>query len=186
MDMLSITIIGLGLAMDAFAVSVVSGSLIKKLKIRHALKIAFYFGGFQALMPVIGWTAGLTIQDLISCIDHWIAFGLLVFVGSKMIFESFQIDTNRKKKNPLNPANLIIFSIATSIDALAVGLTFGFLNVVIWIPVIIIGVITFGLSFLGVFIGTRFGNLFKKKIEFAGGVILIGIGIKIVIEHLVV
>ena len=170
--------------MDAFAVSITSGITIKNLKINHALKIAIFFGSFQAFMPLIGWLAGFSLRDFISSIDHWIAFGLLSLIGSKMIYESVKMESSKGESNPLNIYILLILSVATSIDALAVGISFSFLNISIVLPVIVIGTITFLLSFLGVFIGNRSGPMFEGKIEIVGGLILIGIGIKILVEHL--
>lgn len=171
--------------MDAFAVSITSGLTIHRLKVRHALIIATFFGGFQAIMPVIGWLAGLTVQEYIAAIDHWLAFALLSLVGGKMIYESTFMDEEKERKNPLNIYVLLILSIATSIDALAVGLSFSFLNVSIILPAIAIGVITFILSFSGVYIGDKFGHFFENKIEIFGGLILIAIGLKILLEHLI-
>ena len=185
MDIIIIIFIAFGLAMDAFAVSITSGITIKHLKINNALKIALFFGSFQAFMPLIGWLAGLSLRDFISGVDHWIAFGLLSFVGCKMIYESIKLESGEKKIKPLNAYILVMLSIATSIDALAVGVSFAFLKISIATPVIVIGAVTFLLSFLGVFIGNRFGHFFEKKIEVVGGLVLIGIGIKILIEHLV-
>ena len=185
MDIISIVIIAVGLAMDAFAVSITSGITIKRLHINHALKIALFFGLFQAFMPIIGWLAGLSLRDYISAIDHWIAFGLLSFIGCKMIYESITVQSSKKEINPLNVYVLLVLSIATSIDALAVGISFAFLKVSIVTPVIIIGTVTFLLSYLGVYIGDRIGHFFENKIEIAGGILLIGIGIKILVEGLV-
>ena len=185
MDMISIIVIAFGLAMDAFAVSITSGITIRQLKINNALKIALFFGSFQAIMPIIGWLAGLSLRNFISEIDHWIAFGLLIFIGCKMIYESITIQSSEKEINPLNVYVLLVLSIATSIDALAVGLSFAILKISIMTPVIIIGTITFALSFLGVFVGDRIGHFFENKIEIAGGLLLIGIGIKILVEHTV-
>ena len=182
---MSIVIIAVGLAMDAFAVSITSGITIKRLHINHALKIALFFGLFQAFMPIIGWLAGLSLRDYISAIDHWIAFGLLSFIGCKMIYESITVQSSKKEINPLNVYVLLVLSIATSIDALAVGISFAFLKVSIVTPVIIIGTVTFLLSYLGVYIGDRIGHFFENKIEIAGGILLIGIGIKILVEGLV-
>lgn len=184
MDIISIIFIAFGLAMDAFAVSITSGLTIKSLKINNALKIATFFGLFQAIMPLIGWLAGLSFRDFISGVDHWIAFGLLSIIGCKMIYESSKMELNEKKIDPLNIYVLFILSIATSIDALAVGLSLSFLNVSIALPAIIIGIVTFLLSVFGVYFGNRFGHYFERKIEIIGGLILIGIGIKILIEHL--
>ncbi|MDT8316523.1 MAG: manganese efflux pump MntP family protein [bacterium] len=183
MNTLTIFVIALGLAMDAFAVSITSGIAIKRLRIRYALRIAFFFGAFQALMPIIGWFAGLGMRDLISAIDHWIAFILLLIVGCKMIYESTVMDEEKDERDPLNLYVLIVLSVATSIDALAVGLSLSFINVAIIAPAAIIGVITFLLSFLGVYIGDRFGHFFESRIEILGGLILIGIGTRILIEH---
>jgi putative Mn2+ efflux pump MntP len=185
MDIISIVIIAVGLAMDAFAVSITSGITIKRLHINHALKIALFFGLFQAIMPIIGWLAGLSLRDYISAIDHWIAFGLLSFIGCKMIYESITVQSSKKEINPLNVYVLLVLSVATSIDALAVGVSFAFLKVSIVTPVIIIGTVTFLLSYLGVYIGDRIGHFFENKIEIAGGILLIGIGIKILVEGLV-
>ncbi|MFC1502172.1 manganese efflux pump MntP family protein [bacterium] len=185
MNFLTIVVIAIGLAMDAFAVSVASGFAIRELRIRHALRIAVFFGVFQAVMPIIGWLAGLSLRDWIIHVDHWIAFGLLGFIGIKMIVESSRLDPTRKKTDPLKLIVLLILAVATSIDALVVGLTFAILQVSIFIPILVIGLITFCLSFTGVYIGDHFGHFFERKIEIAGGVILIGIGIKILIEHLV-
>jgi len=180
----SIIFIAFGLAMDAFAVSISSGLTIKYLRIADALKIALFFGLFQAIMPIIGWSAGLSFRDYISSIDHWIAFTLLSIIGLKIIYESLKIEGKRQKLNPLNIYVLLMLSIATSIDALAVGLSFSCLRSSIILPSIIIGSITFLLSIFGVYFGNRFGNNLKKKVEIIGGLILIGIGIKILIEHL--
>jgi putative Mn2+ efflux pump MntP len=184
MDILSIILIAFGLAMDAFAVSITSGITIKQLKINNALKIAFFFGAFQAIMPLVGWLAGLSLREFIANIDHWIAFGLLSFIGCKMIYEAVTLQSEEKETNPLNVYVLLMLSVATSIDALAVGVSFAFLNIAIITPIIVIGAITFILSFLGVFIGDRIGHFFENKIEIAGGLILIGIGVKILVQDL--
>lgn len=170
--------------MDAFAVSITSGIAIKNLKIKNALKIAIFFGSFQAFMPIIGWLAGLSLKYFISGIDHWIAFGLLSFIGCKMIYESIKIESFEKKDNPLNIYVLLILPVATSIDALVVGMSFSFLKISIITPIIIIGAITFLLSFFGVFIGKKLDHFFEKKIKIVGGLILIVIGIKILVGHL--
>ena len=170
--------------MDAFAVSITSGLTIKSLKINNALKIAIFFGLFQAIMPLIGWLAGLSFRDFISDVDHWMAFGLLSVIGCKMIYESSKMELNKKKINPLNIYVLLVLSVATSIDALAVGLSLSFLKVSIVLPAVIIGIVTFLLSIIGVYFGNRFGHYFERKIEIFGGLILICIGIKILIEHL--
>jgi putative Mn2+ efflux pump MntP len=185
MALFTIIVIALGLAMDAFAVSIVSGAAYKQLKIKHALRIALFFGGFQAIMPLIGYLAGLSIKTYIISYDHWVAFGLLSAVGGKMIYESFKIKTAEENLNPSNILILLVLSVATSIDALAIGITLSFLRVSLAAAVSIIGLVTFVLSYLGVFIGKRFGHFFENKIEAIGGLILIGLGLKILIEHLV-
>jgi putative Mn2+ efflux pump MntP len=184
MDAATTVFLSLGLAADAFAVSVSSGLAIKHMKVNKALKIALFFGGFQALMPVIGWSIGLTFSFLISAIDHWIAFGLLSFIGGRMIYESLQTEEGEKKFNPLDTGTLITLSVATSIDALAVGIGFAVLKDAIAPAVTAIGFITFFLTFAGVFIGHKCGNLFANKIEMVGGAILIFIGSRILFLHL--
>jgi len=184
MGLITIIIIAIGLAMDAFAVSIVSGSAYKQLKINHAFRIAAFFGVFQALMPLIGYLAGLSVKEYIANYDHWIAFGLLEAVGCKMIYESFKIKPAGENLNPLNILVLLILSVATSIDALAVGLTLSFLRASIVTAAVIIGVVTFLLSFAGVFVGKNFGHFFENKIEAVGGLILVGLGVKILLQHL--
>lgn len=184
MDTITVLFIALGLAMDAFAVSITSGFTVRKLKIHYALKIALFFGLFQAIMPLLGWAAGFGLRDFISSIDHWIAFVLLTAIGIKMIYESRIIKEEEREVIILSIYALLLLSIATSIDAFVVGFSLSAINVSIINPALIIGIVTFFLSLLGVFIGNRFGHLFESKIEIAGGVILIGIGIKILLEHL--
>lgn len=185
MGLITIIIIALALAMDAFAVSIVSGTTYRQLEVKHAFRMALFFGAFQAFMPLIGSLAGLTIRDQIAEYDHWVAFGLLAAVGGKMIYESFKIAPADKNSNPANMVVLLFLSIATSIDALAIGITLSFLQVSIALAVTIIGLITFVLSYLGVYIGKKVGHFFEGQIEAIGGLILIAIGIKILIEHLI-
>jgi putative Mn2+ efflux pump MntP len=184
MDTATTILLSFGLAADAFAVAVSSGLAIKHMKVNKALKIALFFGGFQALMPVLGWLLGLSFSFLITPIDHWIAFGLLSFIGGRMIYESLQSEECEKKFNPLDTGTLITLSVATSIDALAVGLGFAVLKDSIALAVTAIGFITFFLAFAGVFIGHKCGNLFANKIEILGGAILIFIGSRILFLHL--
>jgi putative Mn2+ efflux pump MntP len=184
METITILLLAVGLAMDAFAVSVVAGSVYRELHIRHAIRMALFFGGFQALMPVIGSLAGLGLKDLIAAYDHWIALGLLGFVGGKMIFEAFEIKAAEKNVDPSNLLILLTLSLATSIDALAVGFTLSLLVSSLVFAVAMIGAITFVLSYAGVAIGKRFGHFFEAKIEVFGGLILIAIGIKILITHI--
>ena len=185
MDLLLIVGIAVGLAMDALAVSVANGFSIKKLKIGHALKISLSFGLFQAIMPVMGWALGLAFREMIEAFDHWVTFGLLLVIGLKMIHESFHLDKGCETKNCLHFPTLMLLSLATSIDALAVGLSFALLGVRIIAAVMLIGSITALLCFLGVYIGNKVGHFFENKLEFIGGIILIAIGTKILIEHLI-
>lgn len=184
MSLLSVVFIALGLAMDAFAVSVASGVAIKSLRLHHALRVAFFFGLFQAVMPLLGWLAGMRLRGFIAEVDHWVAFVLLVLIGGKMLYESTLIERAEEVTDPLNIVVLLLLSVATSIDALAVGLSFAMLEIVIVTPVLIIGGVTFCMSLAGVYIGDRFGGFFERKAEAMGGVILIAIGTKILIEHL--
>ena len=184
MVLLTIVIIAIGLAMDAFAVSIVSGAAYKQLNIKHAFRLALFFGGFQAFMPIIGFLAGLTVKEYIANYDHWVAFGLLSAVGAKMIYESTKIKPARQDSEHLNILVLLALSVATSIDALAVGITLSLLRISIITAAVIIGLVTFVLSYIGVFIGKNFGHFFENKIEALGGLVLIGIGCKILLEHL--
>ncbi len=186
MEPTTTVLLAVGLAADAFAVSLSSGLSIRNMKINKALKIALFFGVFQALMPLIGWMAGLSFRNLISAYDHWIAFGLLSFIGGRMIYEAAQEEIDDKKFNPLDIYTLITLSVATSLDALAVGLGFSVLKTSIIAAVSTIGFITFSLCFVGVFVGHKFGDLFQNKIEIFGGLVLIIIGTKILIEHLMI
>lgn len=171
--------------MDAFAVSVVSGSMFQELHIGHGLRMALFFGGFQALMPLLGWTAGTGVKEWIQPLDHWIAFGLLACIGGKMIFEAVKIqEVERKPPDPSRLLVLLTLSIATSIDALAVGLTLSLVTEHVFTAVIIIGLITFIISYTGWEIGRRIGHFFETRIEIFGGLILIAIGLKILIRHL--
>ena len=178
-------LIAVALAMDAFAVSVSSGIIIPNLSLRNALKIALFFGIFQAVMPVIGWLAGTGLKDFIQAVDHYIAFGLLAVIGIKMIYEAFKKREAEQSINPLNFGVLLILSVATSIDALAVGLSFALLSIKILTPVIIIGITTFFISLAGVSFGDKLGHFFKNRVQVIGGIILIGLGIRIFVEHIV-
>jgi putative Mn2+ efflux pump MntP len=182
MDWIVVFFIAVGLAMDAFAVSISCGISSIKYRIRDAVIISLFFGIFQAIMPVFGWFGGRVLSGIIVSIDHWIAFGLLGFIGFKMIYDTRKPSENKNFDLTLNV--LFGLSIATSIDAFIVGLSFAFLKISIFFPVIIIGCITFLLSFIGVFLGCHAGRLFGKKVELLGGFILIGIGLKIFLEHL--
>ena len=180
-------LIGVGLSMDAFAVSVCKGLGMQRVNKKQMLVIGLYFGGFQALMPLIGWALGIRFQEYITSMAHWVAFVLLIIIGGKMIVEAIRDKDEveiREKDLPLNHKELLLLAVATSIDALAVGITFAFLGTPIIEAISIIGCTTLGLSMLGVVIGNFFGTLYKKKAEIAGGVILILIGLKILLEGL--
>ena len=179
---ITILLIALGLAMDSFSVSIANGLATKTFKINKALTIALFFGFFQALMPIFGWLAGESIADYISAFDHWIAFALLTFIGVKMIYESI-IDKPNNFLGAYTIKVILFLSLATSIDALAVGLSFSFLGISIFLPAIVIGVVAFLLSFFGVYVGIRFGKILKNRIEILGGLILVIIGLKILFEH---
>lgn len=183
MGILEVILIGIGLAMDAFAVSICKGLSMNKLDWKKAIIIALYFGIFQALMPIIGYLLGATFQDLVTSIDHWIVFVLLSIIGGNMIKESFD-DEVEKRNDSVDFKTMIVLAIATSIDALAVGITFAFLKANIALSVIFIGIITFLISLFGVKIGNKFGDKFQNKAELIGGIILILIGLKILLEHL--
>lgn len=185
MGFISIFMTGIGLSMDAFAVSVAKGMTIKKNQLKMALKISLFFGGFQAIMPMIGWFAGSYFKEYIQAFDHWIAFILLGFIGGKMIYESFKgEDEEADEENELSYKNLTILAIATSIDALAVGISFALFEVSIVWAALIIGITTFILCMFAVLLGKKLGALCQKYAELIGGVILVIIGLKILIEHL--
>ena len=175
-------LIAVGLSMDAFAVSVCKGLSVKRLEPKHMLLVGLYFGGFQALMPLLGWLLGYRFEAAIASVDHWIAFVLLTLIGGNMIRESFAGD--EEQNDDFGFRIMLTLAVATSIDALAVGVTFAFLSVRILPAVGLIGLTTFLLSGLGVWIGFRFGSRFQAGAERAGGIILILIGLKILLEHL--
>jgi Predicted membrane protein len=183
MGIAELLILAIGLSMDAFSVSICQGLCTNKFSYRTALLCGLWFGGFQALMPVIGYFLGIQFESFIVSIDHWIAFGLLVLIGSNMIREAFLPD-DKESNCSLNPKNMFVLAVATSIDALAVGITFAFLQVNIWLAVLIIGLTTFAFSAIGSKIGNTFGSNYQSKAEITGGVILILIGLKIFLEHL--
>lgn len=213
MGVIELFLIGAGLSMDAFAVAVCKGLGMRRVNWRHVLVIALFFGGFQAFMPLIGWTVGSLFASSIAAVDHWIAFGLLVFIGGKMLWDAFHESDDSavacacgrdcascpkyrtsacerpdasvsQVREALDYRELVMLAVATSIDALAVGVTFAFLGVNIWLAVAVIGVTTFALSFVGVAVGNHFGARFERPATIAGGVVLIFLGVKILIEHL--
>lgn len=183
MTVVELFVIGVGLAMDAFAVSICKGLSMKRLTVKKAGIVGFYFGFFQALMPLIGYFLGVGFKDKITAIDHWIAFVLLVVIGANMMKEALNGEAEAVDDD-LSFKTMLMLAIATSIDALAVGVTFAFLAVNIWLAIAIIGITTFIISVIGVKIGHVFGLKYKAKAELAGGIILILMGIKILLEHL--
>ena len=183
MGLFELFVLAVGLSMDAFAVSVCKGLAMPKITVRKTLIVGLWFGGFQALMPTIGYLLGVQFRDKITAIDHWIAFVLLGLIGANMIKEACSADCE-EENDSLNIRTMFLLAVATSIDALAVGITFAFLNVQILSAVSFIGITTFALSSIGVKIGNVFGTRYKARAELAGGVILILLGFKILLEHL--
>lgn len=183
MGIIELVILSIGLAMDAFAVAVCKGLSMSKMKWKNAIIIGLYFGFFQGFMPIIGYLLGVNFQDKISSIDHWIAFILLGAIGINMLKEALSKDCE-KQNDSVKFKDMIVLAIATSIDALAIGITFAFLKVNVVLAVSLIGVITFVISVIGVKIGNIFGDKYEKKAEFAGGLILILLGVEILLEHL--
>jgi len=183
MDPITLLLIAVGLSMDAFSVAICSGMASQGVKLSYAVRIAAFFGGFQALMPLLGWLGGIGLRDIISGFDHWVALALLGFIGGKMIVESLKAECPTDPA-PLKLGALLVLSVATSIDALAVGLSFSLLQVSITVPIIVIGVVTYIFSLVGVYIGKRVGCLFQSRVQLIGGIILVGIGMRIVAEHL--
>ena len=187
MGILELLLIGVGLSMDAFAVAICQGLCMKKLNWRHAAVIALFFGGFQALMPLIGWVLGSQFAGYIQNIDHWVAFVLLVLIGGNMVREALSPEEEEVAcavESKLDYKQLFLMAVATSIDALVVGVTFAFLEVPILPAISIIGCTTFCLSLVGVAVGNFFGTRYKKRAELSGGIILILLGVKILLEHL--
>lgn len=183
MGVVELVVLSIGVAADAFAVSICKGLSMKEMNWNKAATISLYFGFFQFLMPLIGYLLGISFEDKITSIDHWIAFGLLGLIGLNMIKSALSEDCEGCN-NSVKFKEMLVLAIATSIDALAVGITFAFLNINIIIAVCLIGVITIVLSIIGVKIGNIFGNKFEKGAKFFGGIILIGIGVRILLEHL--
>lgn len=184
MEPVTMMFLAVGLAMDSFSVSVCSGAVLDGHRFRQALRIGLVMGGFQAAMPVLGWLGGSILSAAIARVDHWIAFGLLAFIGGRMIWEAFRGDGQHSALGAGSWRLLLALGVATSIDALAVGLSLAFLDVSIAVPVTVIGVVTFALSFVGVLIGCHAGHLLRDRVPVFGGLILVGIGVKILVEHL--
>lgn len=184
MSWISLLAIALALAMDALAVAIVTGLSLEHMTRRHVFRLAFHFGLFQAMMPVAGWFAGNAVRSYISAFDHWIAFALLAFVGGRMILGAVCGDgAKRSAADPTRGWDLVLLSVATSIDALAVGLSLAMLGIPIFHPAIVIGAVAAALTAIGMALGRRIGTLWGKRVEALGGLVLIAIGVKIVIEH---
>ncbi len=193
MDPITLFGIAFGLSLDAFTVSVTNSTVIRNLEIKHGLRMSVFFGFFQMIMPIIGWAAGTSFTDYIRDIDHWIAFGLLAFVGGRMIWSGLPFNRNDRGNKCDNGfgqdcrrlPTLLMMSVATSIDAMAVGLTFAMIKIPAIFPSLVIGIITFIVSLAGYFLGRSVGNKLNFKLDIIGGIVLIGIGIKILLEHLI-
>ncbi len=183
MSLIEIILLALSMAMDAFAVCLAAGTLEEIHGVRPVFRLSFHFGLFQFLMPVVGWWLGETIEPLVRNYAHWVSFGLLAFVGGRMIFSALRSEEQQQVQDPSRGWTLVLLSIAVSIDALAVGLSLGVLGVVVWYPAIIIGVVTSLLSLVGLRLGGVLGDRFGKPIEILGGLVLIGIGLQILIRH---
>jgi putative Mn2+ efflux pump MntP len=184
MNLLEVLLIALSMAMDAFSVCIGAGTQARTCGPRPTFRLAFHFGLFQFLLPVIGWLAGTTIERYIASFDHWIAFALLAFVGIRMIRSGFDPNGEPHKNDPSRGWTMVLLSIAVSIDALAVGLSLGVVGIFVWYPAIVIGVVTGLMSWLGLRIGNRLGVKFGKRMEIVGGIVLILIGVRIVLTHL--
>ncbi|MBN2386941.1 MAG: manganese efflux pump [Anaerolineales bacterium] len=184
MNFFEILLIAIGMAMDAFTVCLGAGTSGQVCGPRPTFRLAFHFGLFQFLLPIVGWFAGTTIAAYIQAYDHWIAFGLLAFVGLRMIRSGLDPNGEAKKNDPSRGWTLVMLSIAVSIDALAIGLSLAFLGVLVWYPAIVIGLVTGLLSWLGLRLGNGAGRLWGKRVEILGGLMLIGIGLRIVLTHL--
>jgi len=184
MGILTIMLIAFGLSFDTFAVSVSSGLILRKINFFNAMKIAFVLAFFQGLMPMIGWLIGSGVKKYMMAYDHWIAFVLLTVLGAKMVYESFRSSDERNPVNPMRLTIMVSMAIATSIDALIVGLSFAFFELNIYITIFLIGAVTFLVSMLGILFGKKAGAHLGQRMEVLGGLILIAIGLKILIEHL--
>lgn len=188
MGFLSLLLIGVSLSMDAFSVAVCKGLSMKRFDPKYGFILALFFGGFQAIMPIIGYFAGTAFADFIRPVDHWVAFVLLVCIGGKMLWDAFheedEADAEGADSLKVNFKELFVLAIATSIDALAVGITFALLEVNIWLSALVIGVTTFIFSIGGVLIGNRFGAKYDKAATIVGGTVLVLLGVKILLEHL--
>jgi len=184
MNLLSLTLIGVGLSIDSLAASITTGACSKNIKLKHILKVASFMAFFQGAMPLIGWIIGSSFKSIIEDYDHWVAFTLLLVIGAKLIYDAIKGTSEDNKSNPTKNMMLAGMAIATSIDAMILGIGFGLIEINIWLAMIIIGATTFIFSTIGVFLGEKLGNKINKGIEIFGGIVLIGIGLKILLEHI--
>ncbi|MHC4983574.1 MAG: manganese efflux pump MntP [Planctomycetota bacterium] len=185
MSWLNILGIAAGLAMDAFAVAIAAGLSLPRVTGRHVFRLAWHFGLFQFLMPIAGWLAGLTVYEHIAAYDHWVAFGLLAFIGGKMLHSAlFVKGEERSNFDPTRGWLLLTLAVATSIDALAVGLSLALLKVSIWLPAVVIGIVAAALTMVGICFGSRLGSRWQRRADAAGGIVLLLIGLRILISHL--
>ena len=184
MTIVELFVIAVGVSMDAFAVSICKGLSVRKLRSRHAFSTAMWFGGFQALMPLIGYFIGIRFADFVTNVDHWIAFVLLALIGGNMIKESFDRSEDCEHDADFSFRKMFTLAVATSIDALAIGVSFAFLKINIWTAILLIGATTAAFSGVGVKIGNVFGCRYKSKAELAGGIILVAMGVRILVEHI--
>ena len=185
MSFIEVFFIALSMSMDAFAVCLGAGTRAGTNGRRPTFRLAFHFGLFQFLMPVLGWLAGTTVERYIAGFDHWIAFGLLAFVGLRMLWSGFHPDQEEKMEDPSRGWTMVLLSIAVSIDALAIGLSLGLIGVTIWYPAVVIGVVTGLVSWLGLRLGNRLSERFGERMEILGGLVLLGIGVRILVSHLI-
>jgi manganese efflux pump family protein len=183
MDWMTILGIALALAMDAFAVALAAGAVLNPLTGRHLFRLGFHFGLFQALMPIAGWLVGMTVQKWIVDYDHWIAFGLLAVVGGRMILEALDEKEDKATSDPTRGLTMVVLSVATSIDALAVGLSLAMLDVSVWLPAAVIGIVAGVLTVIGMLLGRRLRGNWGKRVEICGGLVLCCIGLKILLDH---
>lgn len=184
MGAFSLFLIALSLAMDAFAVSIAIGIHVREGSVKKALKVGLFFGAFQSLMPLLGYLAGTAFRKQIEFLDHWIAFLLLAVIGGKMVYDAFAGEEETQAIDPTNTRRLLVLAVATSIDALAVGISFAMVGANVWLGAAMAGAVAFGLSLLGVLAGKKLGERFQKRAMILGGLVLCGIGLKILIEHL--
>ena len=184
MSLLEVIVIALSMSMDAFAVCLGAGTQERTSAPRPTFRLAFHFGLFQFLMPILGWLAGTTVETYIATFDHWVAFGLLAFVGARMLWSGLHPDPLVKKDDPSRGWTMVLLSIAVSIDALAIGLSLGLIGVTIWYPAVVIGLVTGLVSWVGLRLGNRLSSRFGDRMEVLGGFVLLGIGLRILISHL--